>query len=922
MSSAAVPGKPAASGLFLGACGWLEPLKPRAGALLPAGLPADLAEKVNQRDTVPLMRDTANAGLVHAPSINHATTAAVLRNGYLANDGRLAVNVTSRRVRLAMEILEGMRNGQSLGALLGYQLERHIHDNGPIGVRDLVYQLRRAFPLAANRISTTSDEPGTAQESIAAMNVVDGRKLIEHAEGSTPPNLVYPFGVPMLPHRASDQEKAITDALAHIRDVNDAVADLVLAEGVHQAVVGNYERSAGVLDAFAKGNHPPEPDVIRTPRTGTALTLRAAIHLSSNPPADPLPGIAVTPLGRAEPAVNAWLAGLLPLPADVGCPVVFTDRVTDTEQTVFVHQERLGLHAIDLLYRVQAGVEQALGDIDGEILHWLETNRAPRHDRPITIQHTARVGGKLSWFGLQAFLRSARALLASRPIEPQDLQRAKEASEEQQGSKSLPLARIQVPRDHLDTTLIPALDSVTATLNNAAVSIDDALTAFATTVARLAAYRLPQTGTGFGYEWRAGAYGAVVEKLRARIDTWNRRLERYDTRLKEYDALPAGTPDPERFAHLASAELLVSTALTQPQPATPALYRTNVLPARRAAFVAKRGQLQQIVDVGRVTLTALLNDAKNAMPLAAFDVKDIDFAADDAEVARFRRQLVAAVAALKADVVKRVKRVDDLIDEHDAAVGDEKVRVLQEAAKVLFGDDFQLVPLVTLGPASLDDVESAWEHSTSGALTNHLAASRDFPVDDWLHGVARVREKIRHVENLVLLADAIAGKSLDLTPLQLPYSKDEPWLALELPDDHEIDSDRLLYTAHFAEVFDRAKPLCGLLVDEWTEVIPGSRETTGIAFHYDRPNSEAPQSWLLALPTSHGGSWQWDELLAGVNEALDSAKLRAIEPTHVDRTAYGWFLPATMSAYAVPEITISNNLLRNRGIYDDAIRSR
>ena len=58
---------------------------------------------------------STNLGLMHAPSLNQATTAAVLRNGYQANDGRLAVDLSSRRVRLALGILEGMRNGQSLG---------------------------------------------------------------------------------------------------------------------------------------------------------------------------------------------------------------------------------------------------------------------------------------------------------------------------------------------------------------------------------------------------------------------------------------------------------------------------------------------------------------------------------------------------------------------------------------------------------------------------------------------------------------------------------------------------------------------------------------------------------------------------------------------------------------------------------------
>ncbi|HEX7571839.1 MAG TPA: hypothetical protein VF514_01995, partial [Bacteroidota bacterium] len=143
-------------GLFLGAYGWIEILRPKNNVLTPALLPEDLASKINLHDKTPLMQDSTNEGLIHAPSLNHATTAAVLRSGYSANEGRLAVNLSSRRVRRALDIMEGMRNGQSIGALLGYQFERFVFDNGPLQVLNLIYPMRRAFPLAANQIANTS----------------------------------------------------------------------------------------------------------------------------------------------------------------------------------------------------------------------------------------------------------------------------------------------------------------------------------------------------------------------------------------------------------------------------------------------------------------------------------------------------------------------------------------------------------------------------------------------------------------------------------------------------------------------------------------------------------------------------------------------------------------------------------------------
>ena len=70
---------------------------------------------------------------MHAPSINHAAAAALLRNAYLSHASSaqaemLSVNLSSDRVRRAQFVLEGMRNGQPIEALLGYQFERGLHD--------------------------------------------------------------------------------------------------------------------------------------------------------------------------------------------------------------------------------------------------------------------------------------------------------------------------------------------------------------------------------------------------------------------------------------------------------------------------------------------------------------------------------------------------------------------------------------------------------------------------------------------------------------------------------------------------------------------------------------------------------------------------------------------------------------------------
>jgi hypothetical protein len=70
----------------------------------------------------------------------------------------------------------------------------------------------------------------------------------------------------------------------------------------------------------------------------------------------------------------------------------------------------------------------------------------------------------------------------------------------------------------------------------------------------------------------------------------------------------------------------------------------------------------------------------------------------------------------------------------------------------------------------------------------------------------------------------------------------------------------------------------GLVIDDWTETAPADQETTGVAFNFNRPNAVAPQALLVAVAPVLRGHWTWDDLVGSVHEALDLAKLRAVEP--------------------------------------------
>src|SRR6516225_4435192 len=115
-------------GQYVGAYGWVENLKP---------IPAGSVQQVSSPppgEPGPLVAPASDSGFIHAPSMTHAATAALLRNAHLGPtgvpqpDGPFAIDLSSRRVREASRLIEGVRQGQPLGALLGYRFERRLHD--------------------------------------------------------------------------------------------------------------------------------------------------------------------------------------------------------------------------------------------------------------------------------------------------------------------------------------------------------------------------------------------------------------------------------------------------------------------------------------------------------------------------------------------------------------------------------------------------------------------------------------------------------------------------------------------------------------------------------------------------------------------------------------------------------------------------
>jgi hypothetical protein len=268
------------TGLYIGGYAWVEDLKPDARP--------------------------PSEGFLLAPSQAQSASAAILRSGFMANheQGAFDILLDSKRTRRALDILQGLTRDQPLAALYGYRIERALRDSQ---LAKFIWPLRLAYPWRPGS-AADSNEP---TESIGARDVVDGVALLadwEAAPGQVFAKLIASLNTLQPPAAAPGpgEQPIISAIIADAFDLADSVSDLLLAEGAYQIVQGNPVRAAAAMAVADKQSLPIETQVDRTPRGGASYTQRVAVlcpNAAEGWPEDRR--------SRAEPAVNAWIAGML-----------------------------------------------------------------------------------------------------------------------------------------------------------------------------------------------------------------------------------------------------------------------------------------------------------------------------------------------------------------------------------------------------------------------------------------------------------------------------------------------------------------------------------------------------------------------------------------------------------------------------------
>ncbi len=782
-------------GLYVGGYGYLENLQPRE------------TEK--------------SKGFIHAPSLNHAATSAVLYNGYLTykdveGESPLAIDLSSSRTQRALQLLDGVRQGQPLGALLGYQFERGLQEHT---LQRFIYPFRLAFPLIQE--NTDGEEGDSPTESISARNVVHGLKLNkkwqsywENAEGSKDQKAESALDKVM--DRLKNQEAQFSSStsqerdrliklLLHLDDTIDALSDLMLSESVHQSVQGNHMRSVATLESLSAGEvTAPEMEIVKTPRSGISNTYRVLSIFPEQSGGDALSWNPDSPKAKAQPAFESWAANLLGNADQYSFTIRFIDEDEQVAAAESLSMDALNICALDLVFMGEMGTGKD-ADFELRILNAVQKLYSDEDDlqgSQIVIDFEEVPAGKKSLVELQELLVTIQKLIShARPLQPSDLMLPENTDEQ-----------------NIEYNADSALDEVVADLN---ASYTLLLNTFHIKVADI--------GDEF---WEI----LEIEALS------------HDFHLHE---LPGS----------ANLEALAKVYFEDPFP----------------------GQ--------NVDMESLIEQLFN---LSFYGFDDCILTSGVVGESFPKEQvLLKAYSSLK-HAAKVIDKIDDL-DEQIAGTGDHhKIREwMSDKVKLLFGEQCLYAPIFTLKTIEAGKLKSAFKSENRESLLR----TDPYALNTWRLRMARVRKGFQTLNDLIFLKEIEENQESNFTVSQIstdPLTDEDLWIGLE--NNNRQYPNGCVSIALHQPVEGDVKfelPVCGLLIDEWVEVIPAKNETTGVAFNYDAPASRPAQAILLAVPpdlVQDGQKWADEHLISTVSETMELAKIRAVDSASLRHM--GHFLPA------------------------------
>ena len=950
------------TGVRLGGYGWVEQVRRAA--------PLEAVPTPPPGVSTPLARSATNKGYVHTPSLGHAAAAAVLRSGYLsqehaAGEKPFAVDLSSERVHRAKWLLDGVRQGQSLSALLGYRFERGLHDRG---LDRYIHRFRALTSLKENkrfadiheklgRSERTAREVAAlyAQRDQAAGRAADARALKAEREGRAQTYRLELDTIALVAQQAQAADAQVAQAtqaltqqqaakpqgkviqpsvrryavqLLEERDLDlwaDRADQLMQAQSVataqaavaHQALSAKSgaraiaERAqATLLNANDPGSIPAAQAAITREETMVAEFDRQALAKEGGQRGKAEADLAAARAELAARLSQQWNEALESLPAtNVVDGLALQRRWKASQQrkspqspwdttTIPFGNTTLGFPApgtndfTSLVAQLQAldDLVDSVGDSvvaesvyqlvqgnplrSGATLDAIATGEMPPPE--LDVIRTPRTGIGLTHRLCALFPMSAGTSPSTWPTQQPSARAQAEPVLNAWVATLLPNpALVRCKAEYVNPQDGQVYQAVETALTALALAPLDAVY-MAEATDRAQRGELEQRWIAHLHRTRPASVPAeaTIRLEFGRAPGWTndlvsigefcevtRTVRRLLSNARSIDGRDLSLPESPAASGLDTQEF--TGRVTQARQSLTAAHRTlqNLLPADPSTGDGAQPNL----DVLR---TALFH-------LASFGIAGavpIDIGGTGAET---RSVLLTQARSVAVEAGRRLERIAEADRTFDAAGATPEERRDHDLSnlRIVFGTDFLALPRMVASNAA--QLSEAFGASLSLQANDPLAATT------WFQRVAYVRPGAMRMQAAMLYAETMGnGASLQLQVGQLPFSSQDRWVALPGAPDHTIPRGRLSLVAQIttAQPLRFDQPFTGLLIDDWVETVPSRRETTGVTFHFDQPNSAPPQAVLLAVPADQRTTWDLNSLEAILQETMELIRLRAVSP--------------------------------------------
>jgi hypothetical protein len=824
-------------------------------------------------------------GYLQAPSMDQAITGAILRSAALSDkndkDSPFQINLSSERVKMAIWFVQGLQSGYTSAELLGYQVERKLHDKG---LDKYLLDLRKTYPL--------SNQEGT--EIFKNSRVIDGEKFLT---GGKDKKAI----------KRKDR-KAIEEIRSEVRHIRDAVADLSVAETLYQTVRGNSARTAAWLEAVEGKAIPPEPEVMKTPRTGHPQTQRVLYPLSIN-----LDNIDFSELSNPRIIAEPFIAEFCEEQLNDFDNLVF-------KATISLREGGNGSSSYSVIVSLKDDLEMAPIDL--------------------IVGGTAELEKKTRMW---TWCKLIQDRLAVEDFENQDLMQ-----------KLIGQRIILKDEKHYFyfNDYIKNKDQLKEELDQTNISDEE-------TEKVVAIWRKIQNWKFLGHEFLSKPTITELDS-RTTINFDNTYYENEATKLEshikkaEHLHLFLKSVQPLSVGDIVeTADMGLEKIIQQ---------KTDICNHLNKRFIALRktlGKDFKVLEDIRNSLNnntsnkqnnialqnQLLNICRYGLPDVLTFIPIITSEKDKKEVIEVADLLLKKMEAVKAELDKGIKpelvinavkakiKIDDdgkikkLMDDNKwEEIEDGNVKVL--AIDKLIKETIVMLKKRTAGDAMFVFQPFSLEEklSISGTEANHkdmtIVMTEDY---------SKVRKNIES-----LMKKILPERMKVISNIGIQKSKEEAITQAELPEGVSVDDvcpEDVIKPVDWSQssvdlhyvipqeglTVPGQKLRVGFKVDEWTDFIPNTKETTGLAFQYKTPQAEAPQAILLAVPPSpEPGVWHDGELVDIIADTIDLMRIRSVSSEKVAGSVLGNLLPCLFFEYADKHKCRFPSV--SRKLYDGAIK--